>query len=108
MTEQLEEEEESKRALEKQLNDTKLQLNEFKKRAEENEELVGRLEDLKKRNMKELEEQVPQASAVLYFTPQYCGRRAGPTCYCCTILYTHTLHMSTGLLSNTANSFYVE
>merc|ERR1712015_202643 len=37
------------------------------------------------------EEQVPQASAVLYFTPRYCGRRAGPTCYCCTVHYTPVL-----------------
>ena len=37
------------------------------------------------------EEQVPQASTVLYFTYKYCGRRAGPTCYCCTLLYTSVL-----------------
>merc|ERR1711953_1613549 len=37
------------------------------------------------------EEQVPQASAVLYFTPRYCGRRAGPTYYCCTVHYTPVL-----------------
>merc|ERR1719418_63437 len=35
-----------------------------KKRAEENEELVGRLEDLKKRNMKELEELVHKLEEV--------------------------------------------
>ena len=32
-----------------------------------------------------------QVTAVLYFTPPYCGRRAGPTCYCCTVHYTPVL-----------------
>ena len=36
------------------MGDTRLQLSDYKKKADENEELVGRLEDLKKRNMKEL------------------------------------------------------
>ena len=45
------------------------------------------------------EEQVPQASAVLYFTPRYCGRRAGPTCYCCTLYYHTSQHLKTEVLS---------
>merc|ERR1712141_560541 len=56
MAEQLEEEEESKRQLEKNLADLKTQLGEAKRKADEEGELVARLEDTKKRNSKELEE----------------------------------------------------
>ena len=85
MTEQLEEEEESKRALEKQLSDTRLQLSEYKKKADENEELVARLEDLKKRNMKELEELVHKLDEVSTFLfsrkePPSLGHFDSPEC----------------------------
>ena len=34
-------------------------------------------------------EQVQHVTAVLYFTPQYWWGRAGPSSFCCTLLYTH-------------------
>ena len=34
-------------------------------------------------------EQVQHVTAVLYITPQYWWGRAGPSSFCCTLLYTH-------------------
>merc|ERR1719264_445934 len=56
MTEQLEEEEEAKKALMKQFNQVNAQLAEAKSKADEEGEMVVRLEDLRKKNSKDIDE----------------------------------------------------
>merc|ERR1719151_246241 len=56
MTEQLEEEEEAKKALMKQFNQVNAQLAEAKSKADEEGERVVRLEDLRKKNSKDIDE----------------------------------------------------
>ena len=64
MTEQLEEEEESKRQLEKTLADVRTQLSDVKRKADEEGELVSRFEDTKKRNVKAASE-ITKAGAMI-------------------------------------------
>merc|ERR1719350_2751347 len=56
MAEQLEEEEEGKKAIEKQLMESKSQLTEAKRKNEEEAEVITRLEENRKKSMKDLEE----------------------------------------------------